>query len=458
MVFTPIDELDARGTLAAAERTVRDRRSAELEDLLLIAHWADLHASDPRRRPGGGRSWCGEDRLVEIGGDGTPLVRELCLPELATARQVHTLGLRSAMADVLDLRHRLPRTWAVVMELGCETWVARKVAAVSRGLDQFQVHVVDDAVADAIAGESPSRVLDLARAKVIEADPEAYAARLDAELRKRFVSLSRTDDVGMRHVIAHIEAGAAVWVDALVERVADALATRRDLVPDLPDDVGRDELRAVAFGWLAHPEDVLELLGGSPAPSERSARRRSKAVVYVHLHQYALEHGVARVEEIGPLVLDQVRRLLGHARVDLKPVIDLNTGTRVNAYEHPESVQERTHLRTVGEVFPHACRISRHVDTDHPKEWDPHGPPGQTGDHNAAPLGRTHHRAKTHLGYRLRQLGPGDYLWRTPHGLRRRVDATGTHELDEVTAWHLEHPGELDRALERIARAHGLVI
>jgi hypothetical protein len=455
MAFTPIDELDARGTLAAAERTVRERRSAELEDLLLIAHWADLHASDPRRLPGGGRSWCGEDRLVEIGGDGTPLVRELCLPELATARQVHTLSLRSAMADVLDLRHRLPRTWAVVEELGCEIWVARKVAALSRGLDQFQVRIVDDAVADAIAGESPSRVLDLARAKVIEADPDAYAARLDAELRKRFVSLSRTDDHGLCHVIARVEAGAAVWVDALVERIADALAARRDLIPELPEDVGRDELRAVAFGWLAHPEDVLVLLGDPATPSER---RRPKAVVYVHLHQSALERGVARVEQIGPLLLDQVRRLLGHTRVDLKPVIDLNTGTRVNAYEHPESVQERTHLRTIGEVFPHATRISRKVDMDHPKEWDPHGPPGQTGDHNAAPLSRTHHRAKTHLGYRLRQLGPGDYTWQTPHGLRRRVDATGTHVLDEVTAWHLEHPGALDRALERIARAHGLAV
>ena len=448
MGFIPVDELDARGTLAAAERVVQERRAAEVDDLLLVAHWADLHAADPRRVDGR-RSWCGEDRLVEIGGDGTPLVQELCLPELATARQVHTLSLRAAMADVLDLRHRLPLTWQVVQQLDCEVWVARKIAALSRGLDQLQVRVVDGAVADAIAGESPSRVLDLARAKVIEADPAGYAARLDAELRKRFVSLSRTDDHGLCHVIARVEAGTAGWVDALVERIADALALRRDLVPDLPDDARRDELRAVAFGWLAHPEDVLDLLG---TPVDQPDRHRSKAVVYVHLHQCALEGagGVARAEGLGPQLLDQVRRLLGHARVDLKPVIDLNTGTRVTAYEHPEAVQERTHLRTVGEVFPNATRVSRQVDMDHAKRWDADGPPGQTGDHNAAPLARTHHRAKTHLGYRLRQLGPGDYLWRTPHGLHRRVDATGTQVIDEVTAWQLEHPGELDRALERI--------
>ncbi len=51
----------------------------------------------------------------------------------------------------------------------------------------------------------------------------------------------------------------------LVDRaVADALDTRRDLVPELATglatDCSRDELRSVALGWLAHPEDVVALL------------------------------------------------------------------------------------------------------------------------------------------------------------------------------------------------------
>lgn len=457
MVFTPLDELDATAVLAAAERALLARRAAELDDLQLVAQWADLHASDPRRAPEGGRAWCGQDRLVEIGGDGTPLVQELCLPELAVARRTHTLSTRAVMADVLDLRHRLPLTWAVVESLDCEAWLARKVASLSRNLDRFQVSLVDVAVADAIAGESPARVLDLAAAKVIEADPAAYAARLEDALRRRFVALSRRDDHGLCDVVAHVETGAAIWVDALVDRVADELAKRRELVPDLPADAGRDELRAVAFGWLAHPADVLELLEAGPDIDEqRARRRRARAVVHVHLHEAALHRwGVARVEELGPLLLDQVRRLLGHAHVDLKPVVDLHEGARVNAYEHPESVKERVHLRTVGEVFPHASRVSRAVDMDHPQEWDAHGPPGQTGDHNAAPLGRTHHRAKTHiLGYHLTQLGPGDYLWTTPHGLRRRVDATGTHVIDEGIARELEAPGALQRALDAIEQRY----
>ena len=164
---------------------------------------------------------------------------------------------------------------------------------------------------------------------------------------------------------------------------------------------------------------------------------------------------MARVEEIGPLLLEELTQLLGHAHITLAPVIDLATSISVNSYEHPEPVKDRTHLRTVGEVFPHAATISRKVDMDHPHPFDPHGPPGQTGDHNAAPLGRRHHRAKTHLPYRCDQLGPGRYLWRSPHGLQRLVDPTGTHQLDTAQALELAHPGALEAALKRIEASLG---
>ena len=150
------------------------------------------------------------------------------------------------------------------------------------------------------------------------------------------------------------------------------------------------------------------------------------------------------------MLLDELAQLLGHARITLAPVIDLATNVSVNGYEHPESVKDRTHLRTVGDVFPHARTTNRKTDMDHPDPYDAHGPPGQTGDHNAAPLGRRHHRAKTHLAYRSKQLGLARYLWHSPHGLRRLVDATGTHELDTAQALELEHPGALDAALARI--------
>ena len=115
-------------------------------------------------------------------------------------------------------------------------------------------------MAEAIVGESPSKVIELAQAKVIEVDRAAHRARLEEQRRRRYVTLSRSDECGLRLVIARVEAGDAVWVDAMLNRVADLLAGRPDLRPDTPAEVGRDELRSLAFGWLARPAELLALL------------------------------------------------------------------------------------------------------------------------------------------------------------------------------------------------------
>ncbi|SDE34406.1 hypothetical protein SAMN05421872_12120, partial [Nocardioides lianchengensis] len=62
------------------------------------------------------------------------------------------------MADALDLRHRLPQTWAIVQTLACEAWVACRVASMTRKLSFDQVALVDEAVARAIGGCAPGRV------------------------------------------------------------------------------------------------------------------------------------------------------------------------------------------------------------------------------------------------------------------------------------------------------------
>lgn len=428
------DDLDPAAVLARAESTVVARRRAQVEDLLLVLRWADLHGDDPQERPGAVPVRFGGDHLVELGGDGTPRVQDLCVAELAIARQTHVLSTRSTMADALDLRHRLPMVWAAVRDLRCETWVACRVASMSRRLTRDQVLLVDQAVAEAVAC-APGRVLRIAEAKVIEADATAHEERVEEARRQRGVLLTPTDDIGSRTLVARLEAGDAVWVDATLERVADLLVSdpelRRMHHPDLPDDVSKDELRAVALGWLARPHELAELVGVLDEAGDGSRRpgRRPSAVVHVHLHRATLDTGVgvARVEEVGPMLLTQVRRLLGHARVTLRPVLDLARRVAVDAYEHPTSVRQRTELLVPADAFPHSTTLSRRRDLDHATPYDPGGPPGQTGDHNRAPLTRRHHRAKTHLGYSVEQLDATTFRWRTPHGLERLVDHTGTH-------------------------------
>jgi hypothetical protein len=419
--------LDASGVLSLAEAALFRRRQAEVDDLLLLSHWAVMHGDEPVD------SGLFRDRLVAVGGDGTPPVQEFCISEMAVARRVHTFACQNAIADVLDLQHRLPLTWALVASLEAEVWVARRVASMSRSLPRERVGLVDAAVARSIVGQAPSRVFTIAQAKIIEADPEAHAKRVEAERTRRYVSLSRCDEVGLRHIIARVSVGDAVWIDAMVDRVADVLAARNE-------HASRDELRADALGWLARPAELLQLLleHGTACELEQSrttatstealaslrsvdpVKLRPAAVIFLHLHQAAVEggaSGVVRVEGQGPLLPSQLAGLLGSAHVTIKPVIDLADRINVNSYEHPEAIKEHVVLTAVGDYFPHATGLSgaRHAcDFDHVTAYDADGPPGQTGSHNSGPLSRRHHRAKTHGGFSSRQLGPGEYVWRTP--------------------------------------------
>ena len=116
-----VRDLDAAATLAAARDSMRGRRQAEVHDLLVVAHWADLHSHPASEDPDA--PTYARERMIQPGRDGTPSMREFALAELAWAKEVHHATLRSQVAG------------------------------------------------KAIAVESPAVVLELARAKTIEADP-----------------------------------------------------------------------------------------------------------------------------------------------------------------------------------------------------------------------------------------------------------------------------------------------
>jgi hypothetical protein len=409
-----LTDLDAAGLLAASARAVRARRLAEVDDLEVLSQWAAVHSAEPVRLG---------DKLVQLGGEGTPSVQDFSLGEIALARGTAVTATSNALADVLDLQHRLPRTWAVVRSGDAEVFIARRVAKLSRHLPARCVGVVDAAVAAVIAHEFGGRVLAVAEAKIIEADPSLHDQRVEQERCRRYVGVSRVDEFGLRTLIARLEAGEAELVESTVARVAELLEERYP-------DAGADELRAIALGYLARPVELMELLG-EPVPS-KVPDLRPRAVLYVHLHEAAL-HGadaVARVEGLCPMSLAQLQRLLGRRRLTIRPVIDLNDRVRCTSYEHPESLKERVHLTTGGDYWPYAVSTSRRVDYDHPIPYQSDsGPPTQTGTHNSGPLGRRHHRWKTHAGYRSRQSGEGRYAWLTPHGLGFLVDQRGTRPI-----------------------------
>ena len=454
-----LSDLDPARLLAVASETTRARRLAEARELEVLLQWAVVGSEGP-------------GPLVQLGGEGTPPVRDYCLGEIALARGAGVGATANALADALDLAHRLPRCWAVVREGAVDVWVARRVAKLSRALSPDRVGLVDVAVAALLGREATGRVLQVAEAKVVEADVAAHQARVEAERQRRYVALARTDEYGLRTMIARLETGDAAWVEATLTRVAEIIA------PDHPD-THADELRAVAFGYLARPAELLTLLTQHTTPDptpdaaptsegdvEGSVNRAvafpadlldrladvdlsvlaPRAVLYVHLHEHTLHgaDGVARVEGLGPVTTSQLQGLLGRTRLTVKPVIDLHDRVRGTAYEHPTGLKERVHLTTGGDYWPWATSTHRHVDHDHVTAYDhTHGPPGQTGTHNSGPLGRRHHRYKTFAGFHARQAGDGRYAWTTPHGLGFVVDHTGTRQvtLDHARAIINAPPG-----------------
>ena len=253
------DHLSPRGLLDAAAEAVRARRLAEVRDLEVISAWAAVHSGESTRL---------RNPLVMVGGEGTPRVQDHALGEIALARSAGVAATINALADVLDLQHRLPLTWAVVKQGTAEVYVARKVARMSRHLPCLVVGVVDGAVARMIATEAPGRVLTVAEGKVIEAAPALHEARVEEEKRRRYVGLGRTDEYGLRTLIARLDTGDAAWVQATVTRVAEIIT------PGHPD-ASADEVRAIALGYLARPAELLALLveHEAAAPAGPQSRR-----------------------------------------------------------------------------------------------------------------------------------------------------------------------------------------
>jgi hypothetical protein len=499
-------ELDAAGTLAAAEATAETRR------LQIAAHWADLHPSDAvpeNRLPG-------TEHPVRLGGDGTPTVGDFALAELGCVLRMSDGAACRLIGDALDLRHRLRLIWAAALGGQVPAYQARRIAAATRHLTADQAAWVDEQLASSLGAVSWGRLQTLLEATIIEADPVGAEQQATAAAQERFVRLGRNTEHGLKLIIARAAAGDAIWFKATIDRIADILTHQGDADPV-------EVRRSKAIGILAQPAHALQLLcmhqhdnwdgpaepadaADEPSDSARESsgpeqepaghqdehgfdedeeegvgfdqakvepaavpdqtahrsvqltpppfhpdRARPRAVVYVHLREEAVRTGssLARVEEVGPVLLSRLRTLLGeHCTINLKPVVDLPAGhTPVDSYEIPARLREQLQLRYPADVFPYAATVSRRIDLDHTTPYlssDRGGPPGQTSIGNLGPHTRRHHRLKTHAGWQVRQPEPGTWLWRSPHGRIYLVNATGSHPLGNTTSahtiWHAASP------------------
>jgi hypothetical protein len=220
--------------------------------------------------------------------------------------------------------------------------------------------------------------------------------------------------------------------------------------PDFQESQHDDDVEYVGPADEADHADPVDDAGDTrPNPHLDPEKLRPRAVLYVRISEEALRSGigVAQCEGgVGPVTVQQVRDLLGHYHVTVRPVLDLRGQVPVDAYEVPHALREALRLARPSSVFPFSRSGSASPDWDHTHPYlDPAhgGPPGQTRTGNLGPMVRFGHRVKTHgRGWRLRQPSPGIYLWRTPHGYWFRVDNDGTHALGKDFDLSAHEPAE----------------
>ena len=420
-VATALEEIDALRTL---------RASAEAREFALIGHAATI-APRPAQS-----TVTGAEQLVDLGGDGCPQVPEFIALEIAALLRTSHTSARGLIADALSVRHRHPRLWRAVMDGALPLWQARKIAQTVRwaGLDRAAALRVDRNLAPALGTISWTRLEALTEGEIVAADPARAA---EAEERARtgtFARITRDEKghAGVRTLIARLRTTDALTLDATISTLAHLLAQQGD-----PTDL--DRRRARALGILATPERAAALLAGRSGDPDRL-----KPVVrlYAHINADRLgPDGVARLEGQGAVPIQTLRSLLADSVVRVTGVIDHRNSEPVDAYEIPERMREQMILANPYEIFPWGTRSSRHTDLDH---TIPYADGGPTSPANLGPLNRTAHRAKTHAGWRCRQVRPGQWLWRSPFGRAYGVNnrgavpvaaplpSTSTAELDAI--------------------------
>ncbi|WP_232547284.1 DUF222 domain-containing protein [Propioniciclava soli] len=472
---------EASDNLAALDHAHQAQRSARVAELVCLARACDLHAVDATVIVDGA------ERLVSLGGDGTPLVGEFLAAEVGALLGISPASAKRRLGQALNLRHRHPRLWELTMQDLVDPRDALMVvdACVDAGLSGDACAFVDRQCAIAAALQPLGRVLSQLPGWILAADPALARERAEQTARWRGVTVDPIVD-GATGIHGRLDAGDGIALDDALTQLAGQLpaaidpGTRRaaslgmlarhalgqEPLPPVDDtaalkvagEVAENTLFSVDAAGEAHAVPPV----GNPAVSEAcgcghaafarllgGTQPRPRDLV-VHLDAAALADpasGVATVEGWGVVLAEQLGGLLSGSAVTVRPVLDPNTIGASDAYEVPERMRRWVEVRNPVDVFPWGTRRAGSCQQDHTVPFVAGLPAGhgQTRPDNLGPLSSFTHRARTHGGWRLAQPVEGVFCWESPAGYQYVVTADGSTRVrrpppPEHAWWHAEPP------------------
>lgn len=426
MIELAVEPTAAVQQLRAAVAAERAAQAAQAAAILELAREQDWHGGDEFDMKA--------NRMIRIGFDGAPLVEETLPLEIAALYGISQVAATGLIEDILNLHWRHERLWAAVTDARLPLWQARRLAQLATmfELTGGECRLADDRIVPLVGAVGWGRVLARYRAAIVQIAPEKVTAHHQARQHARHVTTGTDpDDPTLSWMSALADTGDLKAFEHLLGLVTTALI-------DLGDTDPLEIVRSKALGRMADPEGILALLDGidddtvEGSLTEKRGRRRHAPVaqVFVHVNADNLENdGPARIERLGPVLVDDLSRVVGHHRIKLTPVLRIDgPESVVDAYEVPGAMREVVLARDRHEVFPFSSREARGLDLDHTVPYL-EGVEGQTRPSNLGPLSRRAHRGRTHGGWSVEQPRPGVFWWQSPRGQLLRVGPDGTRNL-----------------------------
>ena len=317
---------------------------------MVAAEWADLHPVPRNGQPAGwGEVDLHGEGLVPLAGEGTPQVAEFAPVELAGHLGTSADAGRQLIGDALELRHRLPRLFDLVLAGTVPAWRARQAAALTTRLTPEMATWVDKMLACDPQHLTALRVRRIIEETILHYDPDRAAADEQAALAARHVTLVHDSGPATTEVHMRLDTLDALHLD-------DTLADLATSLSRLGDTDSLEVRRAKAVGVLADPQRALDLLetGVLGEPTSRGGR----VELFVHLASADLADPTragGEIERLGAATRGLLAAWLGRpdlAGITVRPVLDLHRPDTVDRHHPPAWMRETAVQVDATCVFP----------------------------------------------------------------------------------------------------------